>query len=134
MAFSLKKIFGGSGGGSVPAFNPTPLRDILSKSAETQKGLVTSLPGQLQPFTTDFQNKTGALGTGFADRTKARTDEFQRNLVNPQASEAAVGARQEQNFRAVPAQQQAIREALASTGRLQTGRAPAFSRQEPIKV
>jgi hypothetical protein len=124
MGFSLNKIFGGnSSGGSVPAFNPTPLRDILSKSAETQRGLVETLPGQLKPFTGQLQQGTQQLGQGFTDATKARTADFQRNLVNPQASEAAVTARQEQNFRGVPAAQQAIREALASTGRLQTGRA-----------
>lgn len=122
MGFSLKKIFGGSGG-DVPAFNPTPLRDILNKGADTQRGLVTSLPGQLTPFTTELKTSSNQLGTGFVNNNKANVDNYKRNFVNPAATEAAVGAKQEQNFRTVPAQQQAIREALASTGRLQTGRA-----------
>lgn len=123
MAFSLKKIFGGSSGGSVPAFNPTPLRDILNKSAETQRSLVNTLPGQLSPFNTELKAKTSQLGTDYVAGTNNRVAEFQKGIVNPAATEAAVTARQEQNFRGVPAQQQAIREALASTGRLQTGRA-----------
>lgn len=124
MGFSLKKIFGGGGsGGGIPAFNPQPLRDILNKSAETQRGLVNTLPGQLKPFTQELGAKTESLGQDYVSGTASRVGDFQRSFVNPAASEAAVTARQEQNFRSVPMQQQAIREALASTGRLQTGRA-----------
>lgn len=123
-----------SGGGNVPAFNPTPLRDILNQGATTQKGIVAGLPQKLSPFSTNLQGKTNELGAGYTDTTKALSDRLTAGAVNPVATENAITAKQQQEFRSVPQQQQAIRDALASSNRLATGRGAATIAQPVINA
>lgn len=120
------------GGSDVPSFNPTPLRDILQQGAAKQKSIATALPEQLSPFSTTLQNKTNQVGADYLAGTQARSKELQTGLVNPAVTNAAIGAKQEQEFRTVPMQQQAIRDALASGNRLATGRGAATIAQPVI--
>lgn len=130
MAFGLQSIFGG--GSKVPSFNPTPLRDILQQGANKQRSVVNSLPGQLVPFNTELQDKTNKIGQDYLTSATGRKNELVSGAVNPAATNAAIGAKQEQEFRGVPMQQQAIRDALASGNRLATGRGAAAIAQPVI--
>lgn len=122
MAFDLTSVFKTGG---VPSFNPTPLKDILQQGAQTQRGIVNALPGQLAPLSTNLQTKTNAIGADYLKGAADRAHELATGAVNPSATNAAIGAKQEQEFRGVPRQQQAIRDALASGNRLATGRGAA---------
>lgn len=131
MGFSLKSIFGGGGGG-VPSFNPLPLRDILQKGAQTQRGIVGNTTQALSPINTQLRTESGQLGDQFKTNVQGLSDKLQQGAVNPAATNAAIGAKQEQEFRGVPAAQRAIREALASSNQLATGRGAAAVAQPVI--
>lgn len=134
MGFSLKNIFGGGGGGSTPKYNVKPLQDILNQGADKQRGIATSLPGQLTPIDTTFGNKQGAAGADYLQNVKQTGTDYVNSIANPQLRDKSIAAINENAYRNVPAAQQAIRESLAGTGRFGNGKAQNLLAQPVVQA
>lgn len=124
---------------SVPGFDYGPLEQRARASAEEQKGylnkdianrraIISSLSGKLQPLSDKFKTERGQLGTDLQARSDQALGQYATDIGNLSAMDKAANAeaanlQQERAFRTLPAQQQAIREALAGQGLLNTGAA-----------
>lgn len=134
----IKNLFGG-GGSSVPTFNPSPYITQLQQSQQRQQDIINGLSPSLgavgSQFTTAQNNNKAAYGVS---ATQAAQD-YQKGLssldsTDKTARDLAIANETARQARAIPEQQQAIRESLAATGGLRTGGAGSILAQPQIQM
>lgn len=111
----------------------------IQQGAQKGREQVGAEFGELQPITQQYGKGIEELGTGYEAKTKGLAEEYQKNLgqlgeADKTARDLSIALKSKESYGAVPMQQQAIREQLASSGGMRTGAAAKLMAQPTMQA